>query len=236
VLPNRRTSIRKDRIQLSQESFMKTRWIVATLCVAALLTAKGFSAADTDAAKSDKKFEATCPVSGKPAAEDHVFERRNGSLTEKIYFCCDDCLKNYKEDRKKYATAVNRQLLETGQMVEVACPLTGKPLNKEAKAKTGATEVAFCCEKCLAKFNEASDEEKLKMAFGAKGMKAGFTKQTKCPVSGKDIDPEQTVEYKGEKVYFCCPNCPKAFEADPEKFISKVPQLNKKEKKEKKAA
>jgi YHS domain-containing protein len=204
---------------------MKARWMIVPLGLAMLLAAKGFSAADTDA--KEKKFEATCPVSGKPAGEDHMVERKNGGVAEKIYFCCDKCPEAFKADPKKFRPAVNRQLLETAQLVEVACPFTGKPLNKEAKAETGTTEVAFCCEKCLAKFNDASDEEKLKLAFSPAAIKKGFTKQTKCPVSGKDINPEHSVEYKGEKVYFCCPNCPKAFEADPEKFISKVPQLNK---------
>jgi len=206
---------------------MKTRWMVITLGLAMLLTVKGFSAGKEEG----KKFAATCPVSGKPAGEDHVVERKNGGFTEKIYFCCDNCPKAFKADPKKFRPAVNRQLLETGQLVEVACPISGQPLSKEAKAETGTTEVAFCCEKCLAKFKEASDEEKLKLVFSPKAMQKGFTKQTKCPVSGKDINPEATVEYKGEKVYFCCPNCPKAFEADPEKFAAKLPQLAKSKKK-----
>ena len=86
--------------------------------------------------------------------------------------------------------------------------------------KSARPKSAFCCKKCLAKVETASDEEKLKLAFSPAAIKKGFTKQTKCPVSGKEINPEHSVEYKGEKVYFCCPNCPKAFEADPEKFIS----------------
>lgn len=35
----------------------------------------------------------------------------------------------------------------------------------------------------------------------------------KCPVSGKDVKADKTVDYKGGKVYFCCENCPKAFDA-----------------------
>jgi YHS domain-containing protein len=211
---------------------MKVRWMIIPLGLAMLLAAKGFSAADTDA--SDKKFEATCPVSGKPAGEDHVLELKNG---DKVYFCCDNCPKDYKADRKKYALKMHEQLLETHQIAQVACPLTGKPVNKEDMVEMGHAKVGFCCEKCLGKFKEADDEAKLKMVFSAAAMKKAFTHQTKCPVSGKDIDPEHVVEYKGEKVYFCCPNCPKAFEADPEKFLSKLPQFKeKKETKEKKAA
>lgn len=44
----------------------------------------------------------------------------------------------------------------------------------------------------------------------------------KCPVSGKDVVDDQTVEYKGAVLKFCCPNCPKAFTANPEKFATKA--------------
>ena len=74
-------------------------------------------------------------------------------------------------------------------------------------------------------------------------------KQTVCPVTGVKIDknafikyyesPEDAligglngksdknvfVEYKGEKVYFCCPSCKGKFEKNPEKYISKLPQF-----------
>jgi len=32
---------------------------------------------------------------------------------------------------------------------------------------------------------------------------------------------ENSVDYKGGKVYFCCENCPKAFEANPGKYVTK---------------
>src|SRR5262245_21280626 len=36
----------------------------------------------------------------------------------------------------------------------------------------------------------------------------------KCPVSGKPVKADKTVDYKGAKVYFCCENCPKSFNAE----------------------
>ena len=35
----------------------------------------------------------------------------------------------------------------------------------------------------------------------------------KCPLSGKPVAADKTVDYKGGKVFFCCANCPKAFDA-----------------------
>ena len=51
------------------------------------------------------------------------------------------------------------------------------------------------------------------------------TEQKTCPVMGGPIDKDVFVEYKGKKVYFCCPGCEDTFLKDPEKHISKLPQL-----------
>lgn len=44
----------------------------------------------------------------------------------------------------------------------------------------------------------------------------------KCVVSGGPAKEDKTVAYKGGKVYFCCENCPKAFEKDVAKFATKA--------------
>lgn len=43
-----------------------------------------------------------------------------------------------------------------------------------------------------------------------------------CPVSKKQVKEEHAVAYKGGKVYFCCPNCPKAFTKDTAKFSARA--------------
>ena len=43
-----------------------------------------------------------------------------------------------------------------------------------------------------------------------------------CPVSGKDIDKTRIVSHNGGDVFFCCPNCVKAFKANPAKFAPKA--------------
>jgi YHS domain-containing protein len=51
--------------------------------------------------------------------------------------------------------------------------------------------------------------------------------QTTCPVmEGNPINENLFVEYKGEKVYFCCAGCPEMFLAEPEKYTAKLPQFN----------
>ena len=45
-----------------------------------------------------------------------------------------------------------------------------------------------------------------------------------CPVANKPALQDKTVDYKGGKVYFCCANCPKAFEKDTAKYATKANQ------------
>ncbi len=50
--------------------------------------------------------------------------------------------------------------------------------------------------------------------------------QTTCPVMvGNPIDKNVFVEYQDKKVYFCCPECKAKFQADPEKYLDKLPQF-----------
>ncbi|MBL7187520.1 MAG: YHS domain-containing protein [Phycisphaerae bacterium] len=49
--------------------------------------------------------------------------------------------------------------------------------------------------------------------------------QTICPVMGKAIDKSIFTEHKGKRVYFCCKECQATFEANPEKYVSKLPQF-----------
>jgi len=50
-----------------------------------------------------------------------------------------------------------------------------------------------------------------------------------CPVMGGKVNPEIFTEYKGQKVYFCCPGCLPMFKKNPEKYVEKLPQFAKKD-------
>ena len=54
---------------------------------------------------------------------------------------------------------------------------------------------------------------------------ASAAEQTTCPVMGGAINKDIFTEYKGKKVYFCMESCKTAFEKDPEKYITKLPQF-----------
>lgn len=171
--------------------------------------------------RADEDF-GHCPVSGEAASKDHSVEFRG----KKVYICCDNCVAPLEKDPAKYAAAVFHQLFHTKQIVQVACPMSGRPVNPEQTVEFDGCKIGFCCPGCKGKFEKAStDAEKVALVFGEKSK--GFTLQTACPVSGKPINTAKSVEFKGEKVFFCCDGCPKAFEADPAKFEAKLPQLKK---------
>ncbi len=52
-----------------------------------------------------------------------------------------------------------------------------------------------------------------------------------CPVMGEKINEKTkaTYEYKGKVYNFCCPECIDAFKKNPEKYIKKIGEENKKE-------
>ncbi len=49
--------------------------------------------------------------------------------------------------------------------------------------------------------------------------------QKTCPIMGNPINKNLYAEYKGKKVYFCCAGCKPIFEADPKKYVTKLPQF-----------
>ena len=46
--------------------------------------------------------------------------------------------------------------------------------------------------------------------------------QTHCPIVGGKIDRNDFVDYKGMRIYFCCPGCDEDFLADPEKYLAEM--------------
>lgn len=192
-----------------------TLFAVALVATSAMLTV-GTSVATAD---DSKAFSATCVVSGKPAKESSVVDY-NG---KKVYFCCAGCPAKFEKNPEDYTANVNLQLLETGQMLQVACPFTGKPVNEKMTVEVGTTKVGFCCGGCKAKAEKASADALVSMVFG--DISKGFTLQTMCPVGNKPVDLTKSIEYDGQTVYFCCPGCAKKFKADPAKYVAKLPQF-----------
>ena len=80
---------------------------------------------------------------------------------------------------------------------------------------------AGCKDDSAAEAPESPADKIGEVAGGA----ASTVSQTTCPVMGKPINESIYTEYKGQKVYFCCPPCVDKFKADPEKYVKDLPQF-----------
>jgi YHS domain-containing protein len=94
-------------------------------------------------------------------------------------------------------------LLITGTLILATISLAGCKKKEETTQKTETTET----EQVVAAVTDVIE-------------------QTTCPIMGAPINKNLFTEYKGKKVYFCCPGCKEKFEEAPEQYLAKLPQFN----------
>jgi len=151
------------------------------------------------AAAGAKPLNSKCPVSGKPVVLPNVLTH-DGKL---VGFCCDKCPVEFKKDPTKYAANIK---------FDIAPEKKEEP--KKAEEKKPEAKPA---EKKPA---EAKPAEK---KVDAKAAAASATPvNTKCPLSGEDVDKAFTVVFEGKTVGFCCDECQGKFKKDPKKYADKI--------------
>lgn len=104
------------------------------------------------------------------------------------------------------------------------CPVSGKDVDPAKLADYKGQKVALCCGNCLGKFKENPEQFASKIVADlVKKPEPQVTHvNSKCPVSGKDVDPTKIFAYKDQKIAFCCGNCLSNFQKEPEKYIEKL--------------
>lgn len=105
---------------------------------------------------------------------------------------------------------------------QTTCPISGKPIDKAKSPHVDfqGQRIYFCCDDCPAKFK--ADPEKYFSQFAKDGIVLENV-QTTCPVSGEKLEKKDTyVDYKGRRIYFCCPKCLPEFKKDPAKYLAKM--------------
>jgi len=60
------------------------------------------------------------------------------------------------------------------------------------------------------------------VVLAAFALQAAAQAQATCPVLGGTINKDVYVDYKGQRVYFCCAACIPEFQKDPEKYLEKL--------------
>ncbi len=98
------------------------------------------------------------------------------------------------------------------------CPVSGKAIDAAQTSEVSVT-VGFCCGNCQGKFegDAALKDAAVKKYAGSKDSPAN----SKCDISGKDINKEKTAK-ASLTVAFCCEKCKGNFDKDPKKYIDKV--------------
>jgi hypothetical protein len=129
---------------------MKARLCLAAMAAVVFLGATTLRAADLK-----------CPVSGKPANTAHTVDFNGG----KVAFCCPNCPKAFNANSDKFAAKANLQLVQSGQLKQVACPLTGKPTAADKSVEVEGVAVGFCCGGCLGKAKKAQGDELVALLF-----------------------------------------------------------------------
>jgi len=210
---------------------MTKQWIPAVAMGVVLSWATGYGLAqhqhggDEKAARSQQKVQDTkapttrpawplCPVMGEPVD----FGVRTITDAGPVYFCCPDCIPKFEKDQAKYAerVAAQRQALKKLERVQVACPVTGNPIDGKTFIMSGGQGVNFCCKDCPAKYQQNPAQYKAKL-------EAGYTYQTRCPVSGEKIDSTAFVDLAtGQRIYLCCPGCGEKLTKDPAKYAASL--------------
>ncbi len=155
-----------------------------------------------------------CPIGGKPIN----FAHELATVAGPVFFCCEHCAEKYEAYPSKYRENLRKQreVLAGLPRVQVTCPVSGDVVDAAVSVDHEGNAVFFCRKECLPKFQADPDAYRGKLA-------ASYTHQTKCPVSGKPIDPRASATLpRGEKVYFCSDQCREEFLGDPASFAAKL--------------
>lgn len=80
-----------------------------------------------------------------------------------------------------------------------------KAANAEKSVDFKGGKIYFCCDNCPKAF--AKDEKKYEDKAKAQLVQTEQAKQSKCPLSGGDLNKDTEITVAGAKVQFCCNMC-----------------------------
>lgn len=146
-----------------------------------------------------------CPVTGKPV-DWKCTARFRGKW---VYFADADARKQFEADPFEYAPAVMRQWEANVPLrTQVRCPVTGEAVDPAVYTGAGLDAVYFATP--AARDQWLADAE----PYASRLKRECYTFQTLCAHSERPIDPRVWLDREGRRLYFYCPNCRAAFEAE----------------------
>ena len=131
------------------------------------------------------------------------------------------------------------------QPVNAICPVSDHDVDKAHTATHGGKLIAFCCEDCVVSFKKSPDKFMKKVEAEQAKNKKGPQKQAEKPEKNKGeqpaadknlpanklcpVEPEHAVDptvatasYRGKTVGFCCDDCVKKFDFDPDGYAANI--------------
>jgi YHS domain-containing protein len=110
-----------------------------------------------------------------------------------------------KEEGKDSGAEVKSDEGGKADKFSAKCPVSGEDASKEQAAAYRDKEVYFCCGDCKSAFEK--DNKKFATKANHQLVQTRQFVQTKCPLSGGDLNKEQSIKVNGVKVAFCCEKC-----------------------------
>lgn len=125
-------------------------------------------------------------------------------------------------DRGEYVKALRAVAaeIEARKPVNEVCPVLNKKANANKTFRYKDETIAFCCDKCVAKFAKSPEK------FIGKLQRTAVAKKPindKCPLTGKPVNSKFTALFEGRVIGLCCAKCQARFKKDPKKFADKLP-------------
>lgn len=152
-----------------------------------------------------------CPVTQRPI-EKTLYAYLRG---KRVYFATAEAKAKFEANPFEYAEGAKKQWTQNPPLrTQVRCPVSDKPIDKDVHVEGPDDRIYFASEEARATWATWPAEKQRAR------LETCYVFQTKCPVSGNDIDPTVARELKGRTVYFFCKYCAADGEAEPEKFIA----------------
>lgn len=107
---------------------------------------------------------------------------------------------------------------------QTKCPISGGDLGEGKGHVYMGHMIATCCDNCAATVEKDPLTALLKLRkMGQEpALAEGYTKNTKCPLSGKELAEGAWAVKDNVLVEFCCNNCVAAYKSDPAKVTAKL--------------
>lgn len=100
---------------------------------------------------------------------------------------------------------------------QTRCPVMDLPINKELAVDVRGQRIYVCCQGCVAPVRENADAA---LEILHERHEYAESLQTMCPVMNAPVNKEMFVEYKGRRIYVCCPPCIDTIQADPARYAA----------------